>query len=334
MEKTDFLGEDNFTEVMETENRRWREKYVKQGTLRSYDNTALNYYYALHEKPKAVVAFLHGFCEFWGKYHEYAWYLHGAGFSVYFLEQRGHGYSEGKNREIDVAHIDDYGTYVEDFRIFMDKVVRPSSGNLKKILIAHSMGGAVGTLFLEENPGFFDAAILSSPMLRLKNKTSPVLIEALRIYSGIFGKRKKIAPGQHHFDPTPVFEGCSALSRPRFDYMFEMRKKDWHYQTYGASIGWALASLKATERLMKNAGKIKIPVTVFTAGNDHLIDPEGYRAFAGLVPQAQFIPFEKSRHEIFNADEEDRKKYFACVLETLEEYAKKSRSCRQSCIII
>jgi esterase/lipase len=61
---------------------------------------------------------------------------------------------------------------------------------------------------------------------------------------------------------------------------------------------------------MKRVNLIKIPINVFTAGDDHLIDPEGYEQFKKLVPQAKFIAFDNSRHEIFNSDETSRKKYF------------------------
>ena len=70
--------------------------------------------------------------------------------------------------------------------------------------------------------------------------------------------------------------------------------------------------------IMKNADKLQIPITVFTAGNDHLIDPEGYRQFEKLVPSAKFINFDESKHEIFNAKENIRKEYFSDVLEILE----------------
>ncbi|WP_051204887.1 alpha/beta hydrolase [Butyrivibrio sp. VCD2006] len=326
MNKIDFLGEDDFLEVMQSENLQWQNTSTKQGDFSSFDGTKLRFYCAVPEAPRAVITIVHGFCEFFGKYHEYAWYLYKSGYAVYFLEQRGHGYSEGKLKEPDVVFIDDYDTYVEDLKSFLDKVVFPETEGLKKILLAHSMGGAVSTLFLEKYKNYFDAAILSSPMLKMKNNTSPLLIKLLSIYSFLFGKRKTIAPGQRHFDPTPVFENSSTLSKARYDYMFEMRKKDWHYQTYGASIGWALASLKVTDRIMKGAPSLKIPITVFTAGQDHLINPEGYTKFAELVPDAKFIHFEKSRHEIFNADDESRKQYFAKVLEILDTLVSKQDS--------
>ena len=319
MNGIEFLGEEDFLESMDNENRKWRETCVKQDSFKSFDGTGINYYYAIPKECKKAVVFLHGFCEFFGKYHEYAWYLYRAGFAVFFPEQRGHGYSEGKCKEVDVVYIDDYETYVEDFHFFLDKVVLPKTEEMKKILIAHSMGGAVGALFLEKYPEYFEKAVLSSPMLKMKNNTSPVVIWALRFFSKLFGMRKSMLPGQHHFDGVSVFETSSACSKPRYDYMFEMRKDDWHYQTYGASIGWALASLDCNKKLMANAAGIRTPLTVFTAGDDHLIDPLGYADFKERVPGAVFVDFPRSRHEIFNSDEDSRIEYFSRVLDFLSE---------------
>lgn len=318
-----FLGEDDFLSVMNDENRKWRDSCVTRGTLESFDLTRLSYYVAEPAKPTASIVIVHGMGEFFGKYHEYAWYLYQAGFKVFFLEQRGFGYSEGKMDEPDLIYIDDYDTYVEDLRIFIDKVVMPKSENLGLILLAHSMGGAIGTLFLEKYPNYFKAAILSSPMIKMKSANmSPVLVKLLGIYSFVFGKKKSLAPNQKHFDPNTPFEISSAKSRPRFDYQLNMRRNNEHYQTTGATFGWALASFKIHDRIIKHLSNIKIPVSVMTAGDDHLIDPEGYKEFTEKVPQAKVYHYPTSRHEIFNSDEDNRKKYFEDILDILGEYIK------------
>ena len=118
--KIHFLGEKDYIPVMETQNRLWREQHVKNGKITTRDGIRLNYYHAEHPHPKAVVVILHGYCGFWGKYHEFAWYLWQAGYTIFFLEQRCHGYSGGKLPEYDVVHIDTFDTYVKDLREFME----------------------------------------------------------------------------------------------------------------------------------------------------------------------------------------------------------------------
>ena len=55
MANIEFLGEDNFLPVMDTENETWFRDFVKQGTLDSFDGTRLRYYYASPENPKGCV---------------------------------------------------------------------------------------------------------------------------------------------------------------------------------------------------------------------------------------------------------------------------------------
>jgi len=114
-----FLGEDDFIEAMNSDNKKWRDEKVRQGTLKTKDGINLNYYYAKNDEAKGVVIFVHGFCEFWGKYHEYAWYVYRAGYSFYFLEQRGFGLSEGKTDDPDIVYIDDFlGFTPQEYNVF------------------------------------------------------------------------------------------------------------------------------------------------------------------------------------------------------------------------
>ncbi len=325
MRDVKFLGEDDFLSAMETENKLWRTKYVTRGQLKGPDGTDFNYYIANPKgEPRASITLVHGLDEFFGKYHEYIWYLTQAGYKVFFMEQRGHGYSGGKNIETDTVYIDSYDTYVNDLRSFVERVVLKGSRKMKRVLIAHSMGGAVAARFLELYPKYFSAAILSSPMLKMKaDGMTPPVVAILKAYAIVFCKMRKLAPKQTHFNPNTEFEKSSALSRPRFEYQLKMRLKDEHYQTAGATFGWAFASLKVNKDIMKNTRTLTMPIYIMTAGNDHLIDPEGYQEFHRLVPGQKIYHYENSKHEIFNADEASRKAYFNDVLTILEDYARK-----------
>ncbi len=316
-----FIGEDDFLSTMQTENEAWLRNSVTQGTHRSFDGTRLNYYKTTPEKPKATVVIVHGMAEFFPKYREYMWYLYQWGFEVFFLEQRGFGHSEGKCPEHDVIYIDSYDTYVEDLHGFIKEKVIPVSGGRPLFMIAHSMGGCIGTLYLEQHPKTFNAAILSSPMLKMKGVDfPPAVVELISLYANITGQKKKLAPNQKHFNPNPEFVGSSTQSRARFDYQLQFRRDDPDYQMTGASFGWAMASLRATKKLMENASHIHIPITLMAAGDDHLVETSAFRTFKARVPQLNIHEYEYARHELFNSDERSRRRYFRDVLNTLDSY--------------
>lgn len=313
----EFLGEEDYRAAMDGPCRIWRERCVKQDFFTSFDGTKIHYYYAIPENASAVIVLFHGFCEFYGKYHEMTWYFYRCGFGFYFPEMRGHGLSGGKLKENDLVHVDRYDDYVSDMKGFYDQIV--SKSRLPKLLFAHSMGGAVASLYLEQYSGDFRGAVLSSPMLKLKTKGyTPGQIRIIRFLVTLLHRKKKLSAGQNRFDGVNIFEKSGCQSRARYDYMFEMRLADEHYQTYGATFGWSIASLEATDRLMKHAGAIRTDLAVFMAGEDHLIDPSGYREFFRILPETRRYDFPTSRHEIFNASTEVRRDYYTKLFGELD----------------
>ena len=73
-----------------------------------------------------------------------------------------------------------------------------------------------------------------------------------------------------------------------------------------------MASMKATEVLMqkKSLERIKIPVLIFIAGNDHMVDNRAIAVFANHVDTASLVCMPASKHEIFNADYKTRCRYY------------------------
>ena len=315
----------DYDEYMENENPRWRSEYVKQGDFPSFDGLNLRYYHASQGKgkePKGCIVMLHGYCGFWGKFHEVAHFFWQAGFDVFFLEQRGHGYSGRQIDDKDMVHVIDYADYIADIKTFMDKIVIPSAGKLPKIIYAHSMGGAVAALFLEEHPEYFDAAVLSSPMFSIKTGSTPsIAVKLLCAKIRLLHQENLPFPGGKRFDGIPTFETSSARSEKRYNYIFNQRLKDEHYHTYMMSNGWGAASFKATARLLRRASKVKTPVLLLTAGNDALVNMSGHEKFAKRAKNVEHINFDEAKHELYNDTDEVREKYFNDIFTFIMNYA-------------
>lgn len=315
----------NYDEYMENENPRWRSEYVKQGNFPSFDGLNLRYYHASQgegKEPKGCIVMLHGYCGFWGKFHEVAHFFWQAGFDVFFLEQRGHGYSGRQIDDKDMVHVIDYADYIADVKTFMDKIVMPSAGKLPKIIYAHSMGGAIAALFLEEHPEYFDAAVLSSPMFSIKTGSTPsIAVKLLCAKIRLLQQENLPFPGGKRFDGIPSFETSSARSEKRYNYIFNQRLADENYHTYMMSNGWGAASFKATARLLRRASKVKTPVLLLTAGNDALVNMSGHEKFAKRASNVQYINYEDSKHEIYNDVDEVREKYFNDIFTFIMNYA-------------
>ena len=320
-----LIKEADYDEYMENENPRWRSECVEQCDFHSFDGLNLRYYHASQgegKEPKGCIIMLHGYCGFWGKFHEVAHFFWQAGFDVFFLEQRGHGYSGRQIDDKDMVHVIDYADYIADVKTFMDKIVMPSAGKILKIIYAHSMGGAIAALFLEEHPEYFDAAVLSSPMFSIKTGSTPsIAVKLLCAKIRLLHQENLPFPGGQRFDGIPSFETSSARSEKRYNYIFNQRLMDEHYHTYMMSNGWGAASFKATARLLRRASKVKTPVLLLTAGNDALVNMSGHEKFAKRASNVQHINYEDSKHEIYNDVDEVREKYFNDIFNFIMNYA-------------
>ena len=321
----EILREEEYLAAMRGDCRAWRNACVEEADLKSFDNTPLHYYCAIPEDAKACIVMMHGFCEFFARYHEMAWYFYRAGYAFFFLEQRGHGLSGGKLAEPDLVWIDDFDTYVRDMDLFIRETVSEKAPSLKKVLFAHSMGGAVSTLYLETHPDTFLGAVFSSPMFCLKKVNYPPPVLALmKLFVGLTRREKTLAAGGKHFSKEQEFESGSMLSRSHYDYQHEIRRGNKAYQTYASSYGWGIAAIDATRRLIRNASRVRTPVVLLTAGNDALVDPKGYEAFMKRVPGTVRITYPDAKHELFNADDTDRQQFYDDMFHAIDGFLEAS----------
>lgn len=316
MSERTYFGENDFYDSMRNIALPVIQSNLKEGDLTGEGNINLHYYELLHPKERAAVVIFHGFCEFFGKYHELAYYLFREGCSIFFLEQRGHGHSDRECENCCKVHVRDFMEYVRDQKTFVDQVVKKEMHSDRLLLFAHSMGGLVGGLYLEQYPKDFEQAILSSPMLEINYGGVP---KAAAVFMGILArirrKTKEYAPGGHDFTPEADFEHSSQLSPARYQYMFDQRLQNTCDQTSSATYGWAIASMKGVKVFHKNADKIRVPVLILQAGKDTMVDISGQDRFQKENPHVRIERFPNAKHEIFNSTTEDRSRFYDLLLD-------------------
>ena len=310
-----FFGEADFEKRMKEEAAPILDQ-VQSGDFKGTDGNKIHYEYLINEDEKAAIVISHGFCEFFPKYHEMFYIFYAAGYSVFFIEHRGHGYSYRECAEHDKVHVTDFFRYVEDLKLFMDGVVQKESKTKKVFLYSHSMGGCIGACYMEKYPTDFACGVLSSPMMQLNFRgINPILVALLTTWSAIAGWDEKYLPSQHGFDGINTYPNCSALSEARHRYLFEIKKQVRQYQTNGGTYKWCRESMKGMRYAIKNAAKITAPAILFQAGLDTMVEPGGQEKFLKNNPRIKKYEFPASKHEIFNANDEDRIDYYRKVLD-------------------
>lgn len=314
-----IIKEQDFEQAMSTQILPFINERIICDTVTVKPGVDLAYQYMIHPDEKAAVVISHGYCEFATKFYEVAYYFYKKGYSVFILEHRGHGYSNRMVKNYSKVHIDHFDTYVKDFDVFIRRVVQKKSNTGKLYLYAHSMGGAIGTLYLEKYPEVFSKAVLSSPMIQMKTGDVSVFVKNVICFlAHFYPLAKAYLPSHHDYDSSYKYPMCSALSEPRYKYQWEERERDIHYQTNGASIRWSREAINVSKKILKNAYSVQIPVILFQASDDHLVESEAQDSFSKLSKNTRLIRVEGSKHEIYNATDAIILDYYREIFEFFE----------------
>lgn len=281
-----------------------------------------NIYYEKYsiENEKGRVVILHGFSECIDKFTEMIYYFTEMGYSVYAIEHRGHGRSGSlSNIHKSQVNIDKFIYYVEDLKIFLDRIVAKKDSDL--YLYAHSMGGAIGTMFLEEYSGYFKKAILSAPMMEIKTGDFPKWVSYIisSVYIAV-GNGNNYLFGQGPFDGKYDLEGAGTSNKYRYENHLEELKSNEEIQRSGGSFKWIFQSLKASDKIIKkeNVQKINIPILLFQAGKDTFVKDRGQNKFCERARNCKKVRFENAKHEIFGENDEILLEYLKIIKEFLK----------------
>lgn len=321
MEKEFFIGEDDYQDKMNHEVKSFIDSRVKTAKLKTRDGKNIAYYYAIHPESKGTIVLVHGFCEYFAKFHELSYYFYKEGFSFYFMELRGHGHSDHDIPE-NVCKVSTTSFFElrDDLKELLDRIILPKVGKENLYLYSHSMGGCISALFLEEYPDYFKKAVLSSPMMKISWNGLPMPVVKMLIW---YKKRRRemddYVPGAHDFNGKEEFETSSCMSRARYDKIMAYRKAYKGNQTYGGTYRWADASLKGMKSAQKNAKKIKTPIFLATAGSDNMVDNSGQDEFIShCAAIAKHKVYPGAKHELYNATQEIREEYFQDLFDYFE----------------
>ncbi len=322
-EAVQYYGVQRYRGFVEQSLAPWLAKSIRQERIESADGTILQAYYALCSQEKGAILIAHGVCEFFGKYHEIAYRFHQHGYSVFFVEMRGHGKSERVDGlEEGKVYVDSFDEYVQDLDALVDFARKVSSSD-RLMAFGHSMGSCVAALYMERNPDVFACGVFSSPMFQMNlGKVPQAAVGAMAVYLDLADNGVEYAPGQHGFTGEYAFAQSNCLDKARYDYQFDQRLADPDYQTWGVTWAWTRAAHVACQEAIKNAGQLACPVLVCEAGQDALVKNEGIENFDARSPYVSVARFEDSRHEIFNACDKTREAYYDAVLRYFDAFAR------------
>ena len=237
--------------------------------------------------PKAVILLAHGYAEHAGRYAYVAKRLTDAGYAIYAVDHWGHGASDGE------------GGYVPRFSAFLDgmaellTLVEASHGDAPRLLLGHSMGGLIATLFLIERQQAFVAAAVSGPAIVPAEPPSRFTVWISRFLSRFFPRL-----GVLSLDATGVSRDPEVVAAYQADPL-----------VYGGKIGARLGKefMDAMAVAQADAPKIRLPILIQHGEADRLTAPAGSRYLFDHVTSAdkRLELYPGLFHEIYNEPERD-----------------------------
>lgn len=233
------------------------------------------------ENPKAVIALIHGFGEHSGRYAHFADFFNKSGYSIYALDNRGHGKSEGKR-----GHTPKYETYLDDIEVFLD-YVHAQNKNTEIYLYGHSMGGNLVLNYLLRRKPAVKGVIVTGPWIQLAFEPKPILVTMGKLMRSI----------------VPTFTQSSGLQQEHISKdpkVVEAYKQD--PLVHGnISAAASLGLLEAASFLNTYEGEVPAPLLIMHGDEDLLTSQPASEAFAKrLKGKVTYKKWEGLYHEIHN----------------------------------
>ncbi len=312
----DFLCEHELFTAMRSEVLPFLSSRRRAGHFAGYDGNPLRFVRYDADRPRGTVLMLHGLNESTEKYREMIYYFLKDGLSVLIFDQRGHGRSH-RAVKAGLVYVHRFAEYVRDAR-------RAIKGPLSTcpapyFLFGHSMGGAVAALLLEYGKHPFARAILSSPMVRTFRypHIPPALVGlACSAVSAIGLGKRGVSIRKKHAREEDFANSC-ALSRARFDAYASLKQMQPKYASGTITFSWTREAIGVTRHILAKGAPegVTIPVHIYSAERDHLVEPAEQRELAARLPKGKFIPVAGSKHEIYMASDDILHPYLDSILD-------------------
>lgn len=274
---------------------------------------------------RRAIVLLHGQTEFIEKYFEVIDELRSRGFAVATLDWRGHGASQRALPESAKVYIEDFSEYDEDLGTLLDDVVRPLS-NCTPIALAHSMGGHILLRTLHAKPQAFACAILSAPMIQVPTPGYPAwFAHAVTRVMNLRGRSSDWVWGMEKLDPrTTTFADQRVTSdRARFARTQKLLVAAPDLRLAGPTWGWLEAAFTSMDAMQRAgyAEAITTPTLFCGAGRDRIVLTDATRALAQRMPNARYVAFEDSEHEILMETDSIRARFWKAFDDFVAPYA-------------
>ena len=294
---------------------------ARVGSFESFDGAKMRYacWDPTQGPHRGTVSVFTGRSEFIEKYFEVIADLRRRGFSVAIMDWRGQGGSHRPLSNPRKGWVRSFADYDKDLACFMQQVVLPNCP-APHFALAHSMGGHILLRNASQPNCWFERMMLSAPMLRFHDGKVGIPQSLARAYGTLgvmFGMgRSYVKGGTDEGEEPTVYDGNPLTSdRDRFARNRALIEAVPNLRLGAATIGWLNAAYRSMAMLNDPAyaERIRVPLLIFIAGEDTVVDSRATEAFAARVKLCTSILLPRARHEILQETDEVRGRVWAAI---------------------
>ena len=239
----------------------------------------------LAERPRALVAIVHGLGEHCGRYAALAGALVSRRFTVVSLDLPGHGEAPGARG--DAAS----WTVLRDQCIpAMFTLTRGMPGqppDLPVVLLGHSFGGVLALDYALSHPRTIQGLVLSAPALR----SAPVPGWKLSM-ARLAGKAAPKMGFSNGLDASGISRDPEVLKLRAADPLVHGKITPRVY------FGFE----EARARVLRDTRRLQVPTLILQGAADRVVNPQGALELSGLAPHGmvRLLTYKDGYHEVFN----------------------------------
>lgn len=268
---------------------------MKLGVLQGKGELRFFFQKWIAEKAKAVLILVHGLGEHSGRYENLLKSIADRKISVFAIDHRGHGKSDGKK-----GHIDSFMDYVYDLKLFLEFIKEENKG-LPVIIYGHSMGGVIAAKYAMTYPDDLSMLVLSSPAFAPGFKV-PAWKAGV---ASFFSSRISSLTFPNGISSTDLSHDENVITAYVNDPLVHNK----------ITARWTVEFTRAGQECLNNAGSIKKPILIFHGKEDHIADCKASENFYNSVSsiKKELFIFEGLYHETINEKSPENEKVLSDV---------------------
>ncbi|MGO2129554.1 MAG: alpha/beta fold hydrolase [Pseudoalteromonas prydzensis] len=260
------------------------------------DNGDLYYGYVIPEHAKAAVVISSGRIEGLDKYQELIWELVKNNYAVFIIDHQGQGRSYRTLANPHKGFVNKFSDYADDLALF-DRLIVSKLFTGKKIILGHSMGGAIAFDFLTRFEHNYSGVFLSAPMFDIYTKGTPKPLAKFAARTAcLLGFNKFYAFGQTDYLAPAFVDNELTSSEVRYQLFRQTYQTDSVLQLGGVTYGWLNAAFDFMATLEQQ--QLSIPLFVASAEHDTVVDNQAQVALVHRQSNAILQTFANAKHEL------------------------------------